>query len=970
MNTSKLKLLLIPIVIFFNNYIIDAQNEQAPIVDPARIWELPATHDQPNIGDAIIPFSIRQEQLDHNYRENELQEDDPTWSLTDGYGGSCDRDCNVAPYDNAPPSAACDGGNYLIPYVITIVRECGSNNLPDGWTDAADAIGDLDAVISQVNSYYSANGMPMQLTKAIYHGLATEADGSTRIITDATLCSFSGGSGTGSDNNYANGIDIPNVLNIYVAEVVNGSTGCNGFAFLPTGPTAPNRAVMQASCFNSFACPPPNPAMNPGRNGVLIHEVGHYLGLYHTHHPYEVNSNPPSPPRNECPDGSNGCTAGDFIADTGADPNLEDPCVIEPSPFPPLANCSNHVVSSCPSPCGTPYATATTATNVMSYNRIPLVSGSGPGTCQTCRSMFTDCQKAKMIDALLCSRNKLCDRSADTDLAAGAAGAVLEICIGDPVPTFMASSSCFDWYDGLGSSAQLLLSGTSSFQPPVGPDPGEVNNQVPGSYVFYLGDANEYNPDCRTAVTIVVLEDSGNGITVSNTSISGTSTIDLSTTGTVLDDGIIGWLVSTTVPPAINNQGDLDNYIATGTTYESTSNDTDYSLEVTCAGAEIYYASPVISLASSPAPAAYEAALVGQANISPTENVLPINVFQLPANATLTQVCVNLDYNPCESFATMNDLSMSLQGPNGTTIVLESFFDGSSNVPTPTTIDFCFVDDGTGYTGASSSGCNTSCFTGSLESDNSFDIFNAVNPNGVWNFTLNDGNNLGFYPCEINIELVFDMASFPITFPDITYSDCVIGMPVEITCLAATPVELISFTGVLTNEIVTLDWQTITEQNNDYFTLYRSGDGRNFLPITQVDGHGTTLIAQQYQFLDKQPLAGLNYYRLEQTDYDGTTVYVGNIVVVNNDKTIGGIQIQPNPIHHDELSLMATVETSGIMDLQIYSMTGALVFQNQAAVGPGENGLSFKIADLPEGVYLLKTVQNNQVFTARFVKTE
>ena len=56
-------------------------------------------------------------------------------------------------------------------------------------------------------------------------------------------------------------------------------------------------------------------------SSTVPHEIGHCLGLYHTHHGTDPNDGGGTP---ELVDGSNAKDAGDFIADTPADPNEWD----------------------------------------------------------------------------------------------------------------------------------------------------------------------------------------------------------------------------------------------------------------------------------------------------------------------------------------------------------------------------------------------------------------------------------------------------------------------------------------------------------------------------------------------------------------------------------------------------------------------------------------------------------------------
>lgn len=90
------------------------------------------------------------------------------------------------------------------------------------------------------------------------------------------------------------------------------------------------------------------------------------------------------------------------------------------------------------------------------------------------------------------------------------------------------------------------------------------------------------------------------------------------------------------------------------------------------------------------------------------------------------------------------------------------------------------------------------------------------------------------------------------------------------------PIEIIYFDAKLNQkETVDLTWETSSERNNDYFTMEKSTDGINWDFLGTVDGSGTTNIPQTYYLEDKNPSLGINYYKLLQTDFDGTISEAG-----------------------------------------------------------------------------------------------
>ncbi len=108
----------------------------------------------------------------------------------------------------------------------------------------------------------------------------------------------------------------------------------------------------------------------------------------------------------------------------------------------------------------------------------------------------------------------------------------------------------------------------------------------------------------------------------------------------------------------------------------------------------------------------------------------------------------------------------------------------------------------------------------------------------------------------------------------------------------ALPVSLAYFDAAVNDEKhVELTWKTTAENNSGYFTVERSHTGQDFIAIGTVQSGVNTNKGLAYRFTDRQPLSGTSYYRLRQTDLDGSSASY-QIVSVH---IPGGIAVFPNP---------------------------------------------------------------------------
>lgn len=192
---------------------------------------------------------------------------------------------------------------------------------------------------------------------------------------------------------------------------------------------------------------------------------------------------------------------------------------------------------------------------------------------------------------------------------------------------------------------------------------------------------------------------------------------------------------------------------------------------------------------------------------------------------------------------------------------------------------------------------------------------------------------------------------------------------VAVTCVGsgsscALPIELLTFEAENQEDKLLLNWSTISELNNDYFTIERSVDGKLFEEITTVEGAGTTEVPSYYQAFDNNPVNGIAYYRLKQTDYDGKWSYSSTIEITRLEKNT--VKVVPNPISGDKVWQIESKEN--VTSAQIYDLNGKVIFNKQGSTEE-INFLLSNLNDVPKGIfYLVLGFENGQSQHQKIVK--
>ncbi|OWY21134.1 T9SS C-terminal target domain-containing protein [Sphingobacteriales bacterium UPWRP_1] len=180
-----------------------------------------------------------------------------------------------------------------------------------------------------------------------------------------------------------------------------------------------------------------------------------------------------------------------------------------------------------------------------------------------------------------------------------------------------------------------------------------------------------------------------------------------------------------------------------------------------------------------------------------------------------------------------------------------------------------------------------------------------------------------------------------------------------------TPIELLSFTGRALPKGNQLLWSTATEQNNDYFTLERStNNGQTFEVIATIDSKGNSVTTQSYEFLDTNAPAGLSYYRLSDTDFNGTRTFAPNIVALQRNQTgLEIVAVSPVPAS-DWVTINYTAVNEEPITVNVYNAAGQLVHTQRANAVNSTNQIQLDVSSYPAGVYMLSlTAPEGQVVT-------
>lgn len=168
------------------------------------------------------------------------------------------------------------------------------------------------------------------------------------------------------------------------------------------------------------------------------------------------------------------------------------------------------------------------------------------------------------------------------------------------------------------------------------------------------------------------------------------------------------------------------------------------------------------------------------------------------------------------------------------------------------------------------------------------------------------------------------------------------------------PVELLEFIAIAGKDHVDLIWETASETNNDFFTVEKTTDFENFRVVAIADGAGNSNRLMNYSAIDRDPFAGISYYRLKQTDFNGKYEY-SDYRAVEFKNEITDIKVYPNPTTSNNINVeTASSERKESINISITDLIGNIYYTKEIITGKeAERFVLDNTPDLASGIYLV-----------------
>ena len=177
------------------------------------------------------------------------------------------------------------------------------------------------------------------------------------------------------------------------------------------------------------------------------------------------------------------------------------------------------------------------------------------------------------------------------------------------------------------------------------------------------------------------------------------------------------------------------------------------------------------------------------------------------------------------------------------------------------------------------------------------------------------------------------------------------------------PIALLDFNAKPIDNNVNIKWSTTSEINNDFFTVEKSTNGTEWMAIGTVKGVGNSEVLTNYNLIDENPVAGVQFYRLKQTDVNGDFSYSSIVPVKFGSIANNGVVLYPMPAS-STLNIDLNNDAESTVEVSVLNAMGQVILKT---TGVGQT-VSVDISALSSGVYTIQVSTEGNTTQSKLVK--
>lgn len=179
-------------------------------------------------------------------------------------------------------------------------------------------------------------------------------------------------------------------------------------------------------------------------------------------------------------------------------------------------------------------------------------------------------------------------------------------------------------------------------------------------------------------------------------------------------------------------------------------------------------------------------------------------------------------------------------------------------------------------------------------------------------------------------------------------------------------IQYLDFSAMSDLDKIVLSWETVWEEENDFFDVYRAIGTTSWQVLDQVKAIGNSPQPCRYEYWDLDVQPGGYYYRIKQVD-EQKNIYFSDIVFVQLGQEKPIVSLYPNPVR-ETLHVSVALKEASDFSIQIEDRDGRMVTEQEVEAMMADQDSSIDLSHLSSGVYQVRLIAPEGEVLQTFIK--